>query len=105
MRLVDAERMDVFAAKCPDGRDVYSFMDGVTAVFDEMDKLPIINLVRCGECKFSIPTNSDEDGYECEFHNQFYDDGKHMLWMSGDFCSNGIRKSCDEKMDGEMREE
>ena len=53
MRLIDAERLDVFAAKCPDGRDVYSFMDGVTAVLDEVDKLPVINLVRCEECNKS----------------------------------------------------
>ena len=80
MRLIDAERLDVFAAKCPDGRDVYSFMDGVTAVLDEMDKLPVINLVFCKDCKHGKPGDCGY-GVDCDCDGVWHEDD----W----FCADG----------------
>lgn len=90
MRLIDAERLDVFAAKCPDGRDVYSFMDGVTAVLDEVDKLPVINLVQCKDCK-DFHELHDGIGVCRRDNGRDYHDVCGII--NGDwFCADGERK-------------
>lgn len=85
MRLIDAERLDVFAAKCPEGRDVYSFMDGVTAVLDEMDKLPAINLVQCKDCRWGKEACGN---IECNVDSNLPSEYHGYEW----FCPNGERK-------------
>lgn len=88
MRLIDAERLDVFAAKCPDGRDVYSFMDGVTAVLEEVDKLPVIDLVLCKYCKYFKELPDGNDGV-CWRDNKRDYCGIHGVVSGEWFCADG----------------
>lgn len=83
MRLIDAERLDVFSANCPNGRDIQSFMDGVIAVLNEMDKFPTINLVFCKDCKHGKPGDCGY-GVDCDCDDVWHKDD----W----FCADGKRR-------------
>lgn len=67
-------------------RDAVDFINKQPTVY-------AVKVVRCKDCKFSIPINDDEDGYRCTFHERYYDNEKRMLWHSGCFCSFGERRS------------
>ena len=87
MKLIDVERFDVFVEKCPDGRDVVSFMAGVTAVLNEIDKSPVINLVLCKDCKHSEPSLKKNCVY-CEVNDR----AVKRDW----YCADGKRREEDE---------
>lgn len=64
-----------------------------TCYLDEIDKnmqeLPSIDIVRCGECKCGLRTNFIKEPYlMCE---QWSDDGNARTVRPNDFCSYGDR--------------
>ena len=91
MRLIDAERLDVFSANCPDGRDIQSFMDGVIAVLSEMDKLPVINFVFCKDCKYFKELPDGNEGV-CWRKNKRDYYGIHGVVNGKWYCVDGKRR-------------
>ena len=86
MRLIDAEKLDVFSFTCPKGKDMDSFIAGMGAVLDRIYEAPTVEeTIRCEDCKWfdiSEPSGTVEPiCYKCK--------RKQIFVESDDFCKRG----------------
>lgn len=61
------------------------YLDGVMAVIDSVPAADVVEVVRCGECKFYSPVEGNVG--DCEREDILYLNVKKT-----DFCSYGVRK-------------
>ena len=94
MRLIDAERFDVFDAVKPEKYDIESFMAGMEAVLDAIKCAPTIEPKQEWiPCEERLP---EEKGKEYLVTLACIDAGEYQMilqWYDGWNCSKGHRRS------------
>lgn len=71
------------------------FIYGIESVMEYAESLPVINIVRCGHCKYYRRNSIDEPWYGmCYLHTEPYDNkkgyrGEAVCVDADDFCSYG----------------
>ena len=92
MRLIDAEKLDVFSSTCPKGMDMNSFMAGVGAVLDMVyDASTVEETIRCEDCKHF--TELHDNNGTCDKRHWGNDFHAVKGIISGDwYCADGERK-------------
>lgn len=91
MLLKDVSSFEVYRFEVPKGYGDAGYIAGIEKVLEDLDKLPTIDVVRCGECKYA--DDSCARGVVCICSHG----GMCGTFVADtDFCSCGKRR-----MDGE----
>ena len=62
----------------------YGFRQLLNDFYEALDSAPSIDIVRCGECKYSRKAKSRNSDLNCKWH--------HRNFKADDFCSYGERE-------------
>lgn len=68
----------------------YICVDGIETLIELVDA-PVIEIVRCKDCKMFKPYDGRSDGY-CEVPRMTYDGDEYINVEDDNYCNYGVRK-------------